>query len=245
MRLAVLPGVFAPISDSRLLAACLRRELAPGDRRVLDVFTGSGLLALTAARAGVPHVTAIDVSRRAVLGVRLNARLNGVRVRALRGDALAPVVGERFDVIVANPPYVPGAPAPARAPARGRARAWEAGEDGRALLDPLLAHAPALLAGGGRLLVVHSSLCGEQRTLDALRAAGLEAHVLVRSRGPLGPLMRSRAAHLRRRGLIARGEPEEEVLVLCGRRPQQRATVRPRGARAGDQDAAHAQGVRS
>lgn len=93
MRLVVLPGVFAPISDSRLLAAHLCAELRPEDHRVLDVFTGSGLLALTAARAGARHVTAVDVSRRAVAGVALNGRLNGVRVRALRGDVLAPFKG--------------------------------------------------------------------------------------------------------------------------------------------------------
>jgi release factor glutamine methyltransferase len=203
------------------------------------VFTGSGVLALTAARAGVPWVTAVEVSRRAVLGVRLNARLNGVRVRALRGDALAPVAGERFDVIVANPPYVPDSRVPSRA--HGRARAWAAGEDGRALLDPLLARAPALLAPGGRLVVVHSSLCGEAGTLDALRASGLQARVIARSSGPLGPLMRARASELEARGLLAAGRHREELLVVRGARA---ATVRPRGARAGDQDAADAQGVR-
>jgi release factor glutamine methyltransferase len=240
MRLVVLPGVFAPISDSRLLAGCMGRELGPGDRRVLDVFTGSGVLALTAARAGVPRVTAVDVSRRAVVGVRLNARLNGVRVRALRGEALAPVAGERFDMIVANPPYVP---AP-RGRAHGRARAWAAGEDGRALLDPLLALAPALLAPGGRLLVVHSSLCGEERTVEAMRAGGLQARVIARSPGPLGPLMRARASDMEERGLLAPGRRREELLVVRGQRGARAATVRARGARAGDQDAAHAQGVR-
>ena len=97
MRLVVLPGVFAPISDSRLLAAHLCAELRPGDRRVLDVFTGSGLLALTAARAGARHVTAIDVSRRAVAGVRAQRPAQRCSRAALRGDLLAPVAGERFD----------------------------------------------------------------------------------------------------------------------------------------------------
>src|SRR5918997_5568589 len=106
MRLARVPGVFQPRSDTWLLAAHLRAQLRPG-ARVLDLCTGSGAIAVSAALAGAGEVTAIDVSRLAVLSARLNARLNGVRVRALRGDLLAPVTGERFDAIVSNPPYLP------------------------------------------------------------------------------------------------------------------------------------------
>ena len=51
MRLNVMPGVFRPISGSRLLADCLRRELWPG-AHVADVCTGSGVLAVTAALHG-------------------------------------------------------------------------------------------------------------------------------------------------------------------------------------------------
>ena len=44
-----------------------------------------------------------------MLTARLNARLNGVRIEALRGDLLGAVPGRRFDVIVSNPPYLPSA----------------------------------------------------------------------------------------------------------------------------------------
>src|ERR671933_274838 len=99
------PGGFAPIRHSWLPAPARREAVVPG-ARVLDVCTGSGVVAVSAALAG-GHVTAVDVSRRAVACAWLNARLNGTRLRALRGDLLAPVAGERFDVIAANPPYVP------------------------------------------------------------------------------------------------------------------------------------------
>src|SRR5436189_72295 len=81
-------------------------EGLPPGARVLDVCTGSGVLAITAARRGA-HATAVDISRRAVLCAALNARLNGVSVRAVRGDLLAAVGDERFDAIVSNPPYLP------------------------------------------------------------------------------------------------------------------------------------------
>lgn len=160
-------------------------------------------------------MTAVDVSRRALLTTRLNARRNGVRVRVRRGDLFAPVRGERFDLILANPPYVPSAED--ALPRRGLARAWEAGADGRLLLDRLIAEAPVHLTPGGTLLLVQSSICGEQATLDHLFAAGLEPERVAAQRGPLGPLMRARAQLLEARGLLAPGQREEHVLVLAGR----------------------------
>jgi release factor glutamine methyltransferase len=211
MRIVTLPGVFRPHSDTWLLAAHLRDQLRPG-AAVLDVCTGSGALAVTAARHGAGAVTAIDVSRRAVLTARINARLNGVRVRALRGDLLAPVAGERFDVIVSNPPYVPAEDD--ALPTRGPRRAWDAGTDGRALLDRVCAAAPAHLRPGGILLLVHSSVCGLDPTVEHLEAAGLDVDVLERRPGPFGPLLSARAPVLEARGVLAPGQREEDMLVV-------------------------------
>ena len=218
MRLVTLPGVFRPISDSHMLAEALRRETLPAGARVLDLCTGSGLLAITAALRGVRDVTAIDVSRRALLTVRINARLNGVKIRTLRGSLFEPVRGERFDAIVSNPPYVPAETD--ELPSRGLRRAWDAGWDGRALLDRLLAEAPAHLRPGGRLLIVHSSILDLDATVRALTGAGLRVDVASRSRGPLGPLMSSRREHLEARGLLRPGQTEEEVRVIRARWPE-------------------------
>jgi release factor glutamine methyltransferase len=210
VRLFTLPGVFRPRSDSWMLARALAGEgLAPG-ARVLDVCTGSGVLAITAAQCGA-HATAVDISRRAVLCARINARLNGVRVRALRGDLLTAVQGERFDAIISNPPYLPG---DADLPKHGAQRAWEGGRDGRALLDRLCAQAPRHLAPGGVLLVVHSALCGTDSTLAMLRDRGLHAEVILRHQGSFGPLLRARAAVLEDRDVLAPGQREEEVVVV-------------------------------
>src|ERR671915_1821322 len=183
MRVARLPGVFRPRSDTWLLAAALRAQPQLRGGAVLDVCTGSGALAVAAALGGPRAVPAVDVSRRAVLTARLNARLNGVRVEALRGDLLAAVPGRRFDVIVSNPPYLPSDDA--ALPARGRARHTEAGSTGRILLDRLIDAAPEHLAPEGVLLVTHSSVNGERATLDRMRAAGLEPAVAERSPGAL------------------------------------------------------------
>jgi release factor glutamine methyltransferase len=73
MRIVRLPGVFAPRSDTWMLAAHLRAD--PRVRgAVLDVCTGSGAPAISAAFAAARSVTAVDVSRRSPATVRLNAR---------------------------------------------------------------------------------------------------------------------------------------------------------------------------
>jgi release factor glutamine methyltransferase len=198
------PGVFSPRSDSRLLAAIVAERAAVGTR-LLDPFCGSGILALAGARAGA-DATAVDISRRAVWTTRLNALLNGVRVRAIRAVDLSPLNTERFDLIAANPPYLPGSVESAR----GEARAWEAGPDGRVFIDRLCLEAPRRLAPGGRLLLIQSSVCSEDKTLDLLRDGGLSAEVIERRRGPLGPLLAAKMPQL----------DSEEILVFEARLPE-------------------------
>jgi release factor glutamine methyltransferase len=222
LRILRLPGVFRPRSDTRLLAAVVRKQAGLRGGAALDVCTGSGFVAISAARAGARSVTAVDRSRRAVLSARLGAHLNGVRVEGIVGDLLDAVPGRRFDVISANPPYLPADDD--KLPARGAARHTEAGRDGRAVLDRLIAAAPAHLTPGGVLLVTHSSVNGERETVERMRAAGLEPAVELRHRGPLGPLLAARAAQLERRGLLAPGEREEDVLVIAGRAPSRGGT---------------------
>jgi release factor glutamine methyltransferase len=178
------------------------RGLARG-ARVLDVFTGSGVLAVAAGQAGARDVTAVDISRRAAFCAAVNGRLNGVRVRARAGDLFTPVRWESFELITANPPYVPGADDP---PRTGAARAWEGGRTGRMLVDRFAAEAADHLTPEGRVLMVVSSLTGEAETLAALRAGGLEPQVVARERGPLGPLVSARAELLEQRGVLAPGQ---------------------------------------
>src|SRR5215207_10473965 len=132
LRILRLPGVFRPRSDTRLLAAVMRNQPRLHGGAVLDVCTGSGFIAISAARAGATSVTAVDRSALAVLSARLGARLNGVRVEGIVGDLLDAVPGRRFDIITANPPYLPADDD--ELPERGPARHTEGGRDGRALL---------------------------------------------------------------------------------------------------------------
>jgi release factor glutamine methyltransferase len=214
MRLLRLPGVFRPPSDAWMLARYVEQEHLAAGRRALDLCTGSGVLAIAAALGGASEVTAVDISRRAVAAVRLNARLNRVRVEAVRGDLFTPLTGRRFELIVSNPPYLPGDVS--SLPSRGLARAWEGGRSGRVFIDRIAARAHDHLAPDGVLLLVYSTVCDESQTLGALRSGGLAADVVVRERGPLGPRLRARASWLRSQGMLLEDD-QEEILVVRAR----------------------------
>jgi release factor glutamine methyltransferase len=211
--------VFAPRSDTWMLADVLTAQAGLEGADVLELGTGSGAIAIAAARGGAASVTAVDVSRRALLCAWLNARLNGARVEARHGDLFAPVRDRRFDFVVSNPPYLPSPDPQAGGalPRRGPARAWEGGSDGRSILERICAQVGYHLRPGGTLLLMQSSVTGLTRTLDVLESAGLHADVVARRRGPLGPLLSARAAALRARGLLGPAN-EEELYVVRGRR---------------------------
>ena len=210
-----LPGVYRPQGDTRLLCEALKEAGVRG-ARVLDVCTGTGRVALSAALHGAARVTAVDVSWRAVMSARTNALMRGVNIEVRRGDLFKPVKGEKFDVITINPPYVPNLNGePGR---HGRERAWDAGPRGRATLDRVCEQAPRQLGPGGLLLMVHSALCGVETTLDALRTSGMKASVLLRHEEPFGPVMRGRADELASHGLIRHGQDREELVVIRAER---------------------------
>ena len=213
MLLLRLPGVYEPDADTHLLIDTVISDGLPPDARVLDIGTGTGRIALAMKDAGAAHVEAIDISRRAALTARLNSWVNRAPVRVRRGDLLGPSLGT-FDVIVANPPYVPcatGAPG-----LHSRARAWDAGRDGREFLDRICREAPGHLSERGSIWLVHSALSGPERTLELLGEAGLSAEVVAERDIPFGPVLRSRADWLRNEGLLDDDTVTERIVVIRG-----------------------------
>ncbi|MGW6427592.1 HemK2/MTQ2 family protein methyltransferase [Nocardia sp. NPDC055053] len=204
------PRVYRPQADTWLLARALRGlPVLPGGR-VLDVCAGTGVLALAAAQAGARSVTAVDVSRSALASTWLNCRLRGVAVELLHGDFAAALRLPRFDVVLANPPYVPAE----HGTGRGGALAWDAGPDGRSVLDRLCDTLPDLLTERGIGLIVHSALSDPERSVRQLRDRGTDARVIAEGIVPFGPVMRARAGWLAARGLITPGQLYEELVVI-------------------------------
>ncbi len=101
----------------------------------------------------------------------------------------------------------------------GSARAWDAGYDGRLVLDPLSAAVPDLLAPGGTFLVVQSEFAVPRETLATLAGAGLDAEVVAYQWIPFGPVLSSRAAWLEDTGRLEPGRREEELVVIRAEKP--------------------------
>ena len=153
-RLSVGPTVFHPryFLTSEFFASIVDRLDLKG-KRVADVGTGSGILALAAARAGAESVAAIDINPNAVLTTAENARANGFdhRVYPACSDLFADVApDQQFDVIISSPPSFPGEP-------RGIAdRAWHAGSN-YCQIAQLFEQARERLAADGCVYILLSS----------------------------------------------------------------------------------------
>ena len=151
--------VYPPGSDSVLLAEAVP---ARSDERVLDLCTGSGIQALQVAlRARA--VVAVDIGPRAAAIAALNAQLNEARcVEVRQGDLYRPVAGERFDLIIANPPFVP---------ARTRGPAYHSGGPrGDRVLRRVVEGWEAHLRPGGRAVAIsHLAVRRGETVADILR----------------------------------------------------------------------------
>jgi release factor glutamine methyltransferase len=124
--------------------------------RVLDLGTGSGAIALAVAhRRPQALVTAVDASADALTVAAANADRLGLRVTFQQGDWFSPVHGQRFDLVLSNPPYIadndPHLPRLAHEPLS----ALVSGPDGLDDLRRIVAGAPAHLIPGGWLLLEH------------------------------------------------------------------------------------------
>jgi release factor glutamine methyltransferase len=217
-----LGEVYRPQWDSHLLVQSMRRTaLIPG-RRVLDLCTGSGFVAIAAAQLGAASVIAYDLCPKAVQCTRGNLVGTGADVDVRQGSWTAALGCEPFEVVVCNPPYVPtpdAGEAEATPPGAGPSWAWDAGPDGRLVLDPLCDSAADLLCDGGSLLLVQSAFAGIQSSLDSLRSTGLYANVVASQWVPFGPVLSSRARWLEDVGRLRRGCRDERLVVIRADKP--------------------------
>lgn len=162
----VSPDVLIPRPETELLVElgakfAAERALGCPAPRIVDLGTGSGIVAVTLARlCPQAAVSAVDVSAAALAVAAANAARLAPAVRLLAGDWYAPLAGERFDLIVSNPPYVvSGDPHLALnglpfEPQSALTDGVEGG-DGLACIRAIVAGAPAHLAAGGWLLIEH------------------------------------------------------------------------------------------
>lgn len=159
--------VYQPDADTYLLLDAAKKEVKPGDR-ILEVGTGSGLISRELAK--VSGVVATDINPHAVLC----ARKAGIDV--VRTDLFTGIRGS-FDLIVFNPPYLPTQP-------EERMDDWleyalDGGERGRAVIERFARNIGDVLAPGGRILLLISSLTGPGDVQELFAGRGYSARIAM------------------------------------------------------------------
>lgn len=180
-------SVYEPAEDTELLLSVTG---ATRGKRVLDLGTGSGAIALQCARAGA-RVTATDINPAALEFASSAAGAEGLAIEFALGDLFAPTSG-RFDLIVFNPPYLPTDPDDRVEGALNAA--FDGGPDGLRLTRRFLRELPRHLRPGGRALVVVSSLSPWPRFVKSI-PRGFDARVVRSVRVPFEEI---RVVELRR-----------------------------------------------
>jgi release factor glutamine methyltransferase len=166
--------VYGPAEDSRLLAGAVRDHVDPGDS-VLDVGTGSGYVATVAAEAG-GWVVGSDVNPHACV----DAAERGIRV--VRGDLTEPFRAGAFDLVCFNPPYLPTDPDEDFDD--WQTRALSGGESGRAVVEPFVDGVGRVLASGGQVLLLVSSLTDVEAVRAFAADRGFETTAVAAEKHP-------------------------------------------------------------
>jgi release factor glutamine methyltransferase len=169
----VTPAVLIPRPETEHLVDAVL-AIRPAPRYILDVGTGSGILAITLVLE-LPDaaVTATDISPPALVVAQQNAQTLGAaeRVGFVRADLFQGLRGERFDCIVSNPPYVAtGETLEPQVREYEPASALFAGEDGLEIYRRLIPKAFEHLERGGHLLLEIGH--GQREALRGLLAQG-------------------------------------------------------------------------
>jgi release factor glutamine methyltransferase len=169
--LAVNPAVLIPRPETELLVElALQRDFSS----VVDLGTGSGAIALALKQQRrSSRVVAIEASAAALVVAQRNAVKNGLEIEFRHGCWFEPLAGERFDLIVSNPPYVAENDPHLAALGFEPRQALIAGPDGLDALREIARAAPDHLTPGGWLMLEHGQ--GQEGAVRALlKAAGLE-----------------------------------------------------------------------
>ena len=181
--------VYDPAEDSGLLATAIE---ARGRGRVLEVGTGSGWVAEQATAAdAVTEVVASDRSPHACRAARERAEAGDAAggdhsFAVVRADLVAPVADDAFDTVAFNPPYLPTDPE--NEWDDWMERALSGGESGRELIEPFLDAVGRVLAPGGIVLLLVSSLAGYDAVLEYAGNRGFGSDVVVEESYPFETL---------------------------------------------------------
>ena len=235
IRFAVRFGVVIPRSPiAQALTGGLHPWLSRPPRRVLDLCCGSGALGLVAARVfASAEVDLVDVNAVAVAIAQENAASAGAsisnRIRVIESDLFAALDGERYDLVLCNPPYVPTAELDAAPPEfhHEPRHGLDGGADGLALWRRIVGQLDVHLGRGGVLLGEAGNV-GEafDRAFPELGAVWLELEAAEpQADGGFGVFVSSPALRRRRTEAAAESPPSATSGATTRVRPGERCVL--------------------
>jgi len=176
LQIQVTNEIYAPSDDSYLLVEHL--NIMPTDV-VLEIGTGCGMIALVAAKTA-KKVIATDVSPFAVQCARKNVKINQLesKIEIRQGDLFSPIkTGERFNLILSNPPYLPESEEMHQQDAQWLEKAWNGGRSGRKFIDRFIRNCKLYLEPLGRVQMVQSSLSKIRKSCELFQNQGFQVEL--------------------------------------------------------------------
>jgi release factor glutamine methyltransferase len=168
----VCEEVYEPSEDSFLFAENLNVKKTDF---VLDLGTGSGILAILAAQKA-QCVFSMDINPFAIRCAKGNAKLNNLAEKMvfLQADLFSVFHDVKFDLVLFNAPYLPSDEEEEKS---WITRAWAGGASGRQVIDRFIVDVSSFLAADGRVLLMQSTLAGAEETINRFEKCGFNAKV--------------------------------------------------------------------
>lgn len=176
LQIEVTNETYNPSDDSYLLVEHL--HILPTDM-VLEIGTGCGIIALVAAKTA-KKVIATDISPFAVQCAGKNVETNQLtsKIEIRQGSLFNPVkAGEKFNLILSNPPYLPKTGEVHQQDARWLEKAWNGGRSGRNFIDYFIKNCKFYLEPLGRVQMVQSSLSNIPKSCKLFQNQGFQVEV--------------------------------------------------------------------
>lgn len=177
INIEICDDVYEPHDDTELLiSVILENETDISNKRVLEIGAGTGLISILLAKKGA-DVTAIDLNKKAVECAKINMKINNVNIKVLEGDLFKPVRGNKYDLIIFNPPYLPEdyldeylTP--------GYRQAVIGGEKGNEVIIKFLRALPNYLKENGKAYFIASSLSNIEEIVKVATDNGLHLELM-------------------------------------------------------------------
>lgn len=163
--------IYEPAEDSYLLASIIPRYAK--NKSVLDMCSGSGILAETAKSAGAKSVTAVDINQNAI------KTLKQKNIKAIKSNLFSKIKkSQKFDLIICNPPYLPED----KRESKESQLATTGGKQGDELILKFLKQAKSRLKKEGTILLLVSSLTPEKRIKKLLENNNMNHKIVAQQK---------------------------------------------------------------